>query len=97
MAKVQADYTKYMSSDTWKSKRLACLALAKWTCQSCGWNRVNGCFVGDVMDDRQLVAHHLSYRHFKDERQDELQCLCKPCHDRIESMSAIKPRFMRAG
>jgi apolipoprotein N-acyltransferase len=60
-------YTRYMRSAAWQAKRQAALSAAGYRCQQCGGRQ-------------RLEVHHLTYKHFKRERPEELEVLCKTCH-----------------
>lgn len=93
------DYRKYMASPEWKAKHAACLARDQYTCQVCGYRKGPGMdAIGDVIEDRQLHAAHLTYIRFGHELLGDLVTKCAPCHLIKEHGSAfIKPRGLRGG
>jgi 5-methylcytosine-specific restriction endonuclease McrA len=62
-------YTLYLRSEAWRAKRLEVLARAGWTCERCGLTGV------------RLDVHHRHYRNLGDEPLEDLQALCRPCHE----------------
>lgn len=60
-------YTVYIQSPTWLSLRLKVIKQRGYKCELCP----------SVID---LTLHHLTYENVTQERQRELQLLCKRCH-----------------
>lgn len=64
----------------WQKLRMRVLIRDRFTCQMIGCARIEP-------DTSQLVADH-TVRHGGDEGlfwdENNLQCLCKPCHDRLK-------------
>ena len=90
-------YKVYMSSMAWKLKRIACFTRDNWTCQDCGWRDKDACFISELISPRRLEADHVSYARFGRENLDDLRTLCTDCHMKKHAMSALPPRFKRAG
>ncbi len=67
--KDSAGYLKYLQSPWWKQRRQSRLRQAGWRCQECG--------VGGL-----LQVHHLAYDRVWEERDSDLQVLCRPCHEK---------------
>lgn len=67
-----AEYKKYMKSITWKLFSDKIKADRGNKCEDCGANGK-----GVV-----LHAHHLTYDRFKNELPEDIQVLCKPCHQK---------------
>lgn len=63
-------YESYIHSSTWRNRRKRALELANYKCEKCGCKE-------------NLHVHHLSYEHFGDELDNELQVLCRECHQRV--------------
>jgi hypothetical protein len=61
-------YQAYMASDAWQARSQRTLLLAGYTCQRCGRARAS-------------QAHHVTYDRLGAERDEDLQALCKRCHD----------------
>jgi len=67
-------YADLLKDRRWQKKRLEVLEAAGWVCEQCGSDE----------DSEQMHVHHLRYIHGRmpwDYPNDELQALCKPCHD----------------
>jgi len=63
------EYTDYMQSEAWNTKRLERLMLDDYECQDCGAR------------DKPLDVHHVSYEYFKNEPMVDLISVCRTCHD----------------
>ena len=69
-------YQEYLESDWWKSTRKRCI------------QRYDGkCFCCNHTDNLQV--HHLIYDHLGFERDEELICLCRNCHEWIEEQKKL--------
>lgn len=60
-------YQKYIASAKWKKRRLAVIEARGGRCEQCGGRE-------------RLQVHHKSYAHLFNERDSELQVLCRACH-----------------
>jgi hypothetical protein len=60
-------HTPYLNSNEWKEKRKKVLFRDKFTCQACLINEAT-------------EAHHLTYKHYKQEPLFELISMCSKCH-----------------
>ena len=68
------DYTDYLRSEAWRQKRWAALKRAHFTCARCG--------VASTTRSRvELHVHHLTYDRLGDEFLNDLEVLCKACHE----------------
>lgn len=65
------EYKAYINSQQWKRKRQQAIDRAGNQCQVCG-----------VYGTRQtrLEVHHKTYERFKNERPEDLEVVCQPCH-----------------
>lgn len=63
-------YESYIHSSAWRNRRKRALELANYKCEKCGCKE-------------NLHVHHLSYEHFGNELDNELQVLCRECHQRV--------------
>jgi Restriction endonuclease len=74
------EYRKWYKTARWQKLRMKVLIRDRFTCQMVGCGRVDG-------NTSRLVADHKK-PHRGDERlfwdEQNLQCLCKPCHDRLK-------------
>jgi len=60
-------YRDYISSERWREIRLEKLKSVDYRCERCGGMAVQ--------------VHHKTYAHLGDESLDDLEALCKACHD----------------
>lgn len=74
--------TAYYKTAAWKAKREAVLARAKGRCER------RGC------SNRARHVHHKTYRHFGDEPLEDLQALCRLCHE-LRHPGRVLPRLSR--
>lgn len=67
-------YDVYLRSQRWREFRTAMLELADGTCERCG---------ASEHENRLLVldVHHLHYQTLGCEVPDDVQVLCRPCHE----------------
>lgn len=65
-------YRLYLRSDAWSAKRAAVLERAGHRCERCP--------AGSGLFPVDLDVHHLSYRGIGDEALEDLQALCRSCH-----------------
>lgn len=61
-------YYNYMNSEQWYRKRERWLEMADYECEWCG---KHGC---------ALHIHHLTYKNFMHETDDDVIVLCRACH-----------------
>lgn len=66
-------YELYLRSDAWQAKRAAVLERAGRHCERCP--------AGSGRFPVALDVHHLTYAHLGDEALEELEALCRPCHE----------------
>lgn len=59
--------TVYLRSHHWRLRRKIAILSSGKMCNRCG-------------SRRQLSVHHLSYDHLWNERDNELETICMPCH-----------------
>jgi len=64
-------YKAYLESDWWKKTRAEYIKSVGGKCECCG-------------KPYDLQVHHLTYEHLGYERNYELKCLCRSCHQWIE-------------
>ena len=62
-------YAAHLASDYWKAIRKKVLQRARGLCEKC--HRF-----------KAVEVHHKTYKNFGHERMEDLQALCKRCHDR---------------
>lgn len=66
----RAEYDEYLASPEWRDKRRSALAHYGHACTRCG-------STGPILD-----IHHRHYRTFGFESVQDLDVLCRPCHDK---------------
>lgn len=73
------DYTAYLKTEKWRSKRALVMQRAGGWCQGC-------------QKAEATQVHHLTYKHVTDELLWELVAVCDACHDRVHGpQPAVKP------
>lgn len=70
---LKADYDTYLKSPEWQRKRVKVLERDSYLCQAC-------------LSRKATDAHHLTYKHFKNEPLFELISVCRPCHEKIHNI-----------
>ena len=63
----------YLKSDYWRKRRTEIITTRGNKCELCG-------------SEFRLEVHHSSYEHLGDERDEELFCLCRDCHELIHNL-----------
>lgn len=61
-------YATYLQSAGWRRRRQEALTAAGWRCARC-------------QARRELQVHHLTYKRIGAEQPDDLQVLCRSCHE----------------
>jgi 5-methylcytosine-specific restriction endonuclease McrA len=79
MRQHSAQYSAYLESDRWHALRAEVVRRAGYRCKACGG--------GGVLD----VHHARGYRNLGRERADELQALCRDCHDAVHARVETNP------
>ena len=70
-------YNQYLLTDKWRAIADECKSLANHTCNRCGSNK-------------SLQAHHKTYDNVYNEVQEDLECLCRMCHEDHHESTSIK-------
>ena len=73
-----ANYDDYLLSDDWQFKRLQVFERDGWVCISC--------------NQRASDVHHKTYNNFGDESLDDLQTVCRSCHQDIHERLFYEPK-----
>jgi hypothetical protein len=68
----RARYNAYMKSPRWRRKRAIAIYQANNRCSRCKWQSIDGA---------GLEVHHKTYEHLGNEPLEDLEVLCKPCHE----------------
>jgi 5-methylcytosine-specific restriction endonuclease McrA len=69
----EQNYSDYIYSEEWKSKKKLVFERDNYICQEC-----------KEKDAEQV--HHLTYKNFKNEKLDELMSVCVACHQKIHNV-----------
>lgn len=72
--RLNADYLAYLMSPEWAELRNVILERDGYECQRCGATAAEA-----VLD-----VHHLTYEQFGNEAYDDLQTLCRECHEEAD-------------
>ncbi len=87
----KTEYRNYIASADWQKRRKEFL-------RSCG-EECNRCFIprwlAEIAYDQDLHVHHKSYANLGSERWEDLEPLCRRCHD-IETFGHSKFREIRS-
>ena len=65
-------YEEYISSKEWKEKRKKVASERNFICEMCKKQ------VGN-----KFHVHHMTYKNFMNEKDEDLMLLCKECHEKI--------------
>lgn len=65
------EYREYLSSSKWRQKREQALHRAGYKCERCGNQQI----------ESPLEVHHKTYENFKHEPPEDLEVVCKVCHE----------------
>jgi ribosomal protein S27AE len=80
------EYESVLHSERWRKVRAEALRRARHRCQRCGASA----------DELRLDAHHWAgYSMLGRERPEDLQILCRPCHDRVHSPGFYSTGFLK--
>lgn len=78
---MNAGYRAYLKSDHWQQRRRQAHRENHSHCSVCRRN------------DVPLDVHHLTYKHIGDERHEELNLVCRKCHDAIHEYQRRNPHL----
>lgn len=89
-------YGVYRQSEWWRIRRAAFLDSHPFplTCDNCGIDTLD--YIEDEHRPPRFDVHHLSYDHLGDERDEDLQLLCHPCHNMIDKPESAAAMYWRA-
>ncbi len=79
------NYENYLQSEQWWRKRGITILKAGNRCQRCGW-------LSPRYDGLGLEVHHKTYKHLGNEPWEDLEALCKPCHEIADQERAARNR-----
>lgn len=72
----KTEYAAYLCSDHWQNLRREILDFQS-VCERCGVPR----WLAEIVYGQDLHLHHKSYAHLGDEPLEDLEVLCRRCHD----------------
>lgn len=75
------EYKEYLRSSIWRQKRRLARLRAHGKCQRCGERLVK----------KEVHTHHLTYDRIGRERPEDLQVVCKGCHEFIHGIRELDP------
>lgn len=73
------NYGQYLASREWALRKQAVARRSGGTCERCLRNPAN-------------QVHHLTYEHLGNEPLEDLQHVCRPCHEYESGLTNIDPR-----
>jgi HNH endonuclease len=75
------EYEEYLKSSAWRQKRHWARLKARGKCQRCG----------ELLVEKEVHTHHLTYERVGHERPEDLQVICKACHEFIHGLIEFDP------
>lgn len=66
------EYAVYMGTQQWRCRRTEVIERQRFRCYDCGC-------------EERLQVHHANYDHLGDEWPEDVEALCRRCHDRRHS------------
>lgn len=73
----KTEYKSYLQSSEWQEKRLEAIAYGGDACARCEMPR----WLAEIAYDQDLHVHHLTYANRGNESMDDLEVLCRRCHE----------------
>lgn len=73
----KTEYREYIQSEWWQDRRRKYLNEYGQGCEECGLPR----WLSPACYDQDLSVDHLNYQHLWGELDEDLQALCRRCHD----------------
>lgn len=73
----KTEYAEYLQSEHWQQRRKKAIAEVGHRCEQCSLPR----WVAALLYDQDLHVHHRNYQNLGDEQDDDLEVLCRRCHD----------------
>jgi hypothetical protein len=73
----KTDYRNYLASVSWRELREILIAERDGFCQRCNMPR----WLAAILYDQDMHVHHLHYQSLGHECPDDVQILCRRCHD----------------
>jgi hypothetical protein len=76
-AMTKTEYAQYLASEDWRERRKKFIAEANNECERCDLPR----WLASLVYDQDLHVHHLNYQNLGNEESDDLEVLCRRCHE----------------
>jgi 5-methylcytosine-specific restriction endonuclease McrA len=76
-AMTKTEYAQYTQSEHWQQRRKQAIADAFNQCERCDLPR----WIASLIYDQDLHVHHRNYQNLGDEQSEDLEVLCRRCHD----------------
>lgn len=76
----RAEYRAYLAGDDWRRRREALVCAHGSKCELCGVPRC----LARSWDGADLNVHHLTYANLGEEKPEDVEALCEPCHNARE-------------
>lgn len=73
----KTEYAQYLASEDWRERRKKFIAEANNECERCDLPR----WLASLVYDQDLHVHHLNYQNLGNEESDDLEVLCRRCHE----------------
>lgn len=73
----KTEYAQYLASEHWLERRKQAIELAHHECERCELPR----WVASLIYDQDLHVHHLNYQNRGNEQPEDLEVLCRRCHE----------------
>jgi len=73
----KTEYAKYLQSPQWQARRKLAIEEAGSQCERCNLPR----WLAELTYDQDLHVHHLTYANKGRERTEDLEVLCRRCHE----------------
>ncbi len=73
----KTEYAKYLNGPGWQAKRKEAIEAAGDKCERCELPR----WLAEIAYDQDLNVHHLTYANKGDEQPEDLEVLCRRCHE----------------
>jgi hypothetical protein len=93
----KTEYRDYIASEGWQQRRKA--FLDQRTYEQCGILHCSRCrvprWLAAIAYDQDVHVHHKNYQHLGHERAEDLEVLCRRCHE-IETFGRSELRPIRA-
>lgn len=87
----RTEYRKYIASDDWRNRRKQFIEESPMKCERCEIPR----WLAQLAYDQDFHVHHKHYRTLGAESPDDLEILCRRCHD-VETFGKSELREVKS-